>query len=277
MGAKEAFVNDYWKERQAAAQEKLTRKTVKETEEQLKQYYYQCMEDVIGQFEKTYNTYLLNVERGLESSPATLYKLDSYWQAQVRLRDLLQKLGDKQAVLFSKKFTRQYLQVYRSVALHDGAAFSEISYETAQQMINQIWCADGSSWNSRIWKNTNMLQQALNDGLIECVVTGTPSAALKNRLMYEFDVSFNRADNIVRTELAHIQTQAARDRYAAAGIKEVQVWADKDERQCKVCGKLHKQKFPVGGTMPIPAHPRCRCTIIPVIDIEPEQLKLEGF
>lgn len=277
MGAKDAFVNDYWKERQAAAQEKLTRKSIKETEEQLKKYYFNCMESVIGQFEKTYNTYLLNVERGLESSPATLYKLDAYWQAQVKLRNELQKLGDKEAVLFSKQFTRQYLQVYRSIALHDGATFADISYETAYQMIQEIWCADGSSWNSRIWKNTNMLQQALNDGLIECVVNGAPSDTLKHRLMYEFDVSFSRADNIVRTELAHIQTQAARQRYADAGVKEIQVWADKDERQCEICGKLHKQKFPVGAKMPIPAHPRCRCTIIPVIEIEPQQLKLEGF
>ena len=277
MNAKDAFVNDYWKERQAKAQEILTNKSIKDTEAQLAKYYKQCMQNVIGQFELTYKTYLLNVERGLESSPATLYKLDSYWNMQIKLREELQKLGDKQAVLYSREFTKQYMHIYKTVALHDGAAFSEISYDTAQQMIMQIWCADGSNWTSRIWKNTDRLQQALNDGLIECVVSGKPSDVLKRRLMDEFDVSFNRADNIVRTELAHIQTQAARDRYAAAGIKEVQVWADKDERQCEVCGKLHKKKFPVGAQMPIPAHPRCRCTIVPVIEVEPIQLKLDGF
>lgn len=269
---------EWWRERQANTQANLTNKSIKDTEKQLIKYYKQCMENVIGQFELTYKTYLLNVQRGLESSPATLYKLDAYWQAQVKLREELQKLGDKQTVLYSKGFTQHYKNIYRSVALHDGNTFSDISQETAQQMINSIWCADGSTWKSRIWKNTDMLQQALNDGLIECVVSGTPSDRLKSRLMEEFNVSFSRADNLVRTELAHIQTQAARDRYAAAGVKEVQVWADKDERQCSVCGKLHKQKFPVGGAMPIPAHPRCRCTIIPVIEVEPEpQLKLDGF
>lgn len=268
---------DYWADRQAKAQEVLTNKNVRDIEKQLAKYYKRSMVDVIGQFEKTYNTYLLNVERGLESSPATLYKLDSYWQMQTKLRDELQKLGDKQAVLFSKQFTQQYKQIYRAVALHDGFAFSEISTETALQMINEIWCADGSSWTSRIWKNTDKLQQALNDGLIECVVSGKPSAALKSRLMEEFNVSYSRADNIVRTELSHIQTQAARQRYLDNGVKEVQVWADYDERRCDICGKLHKQKFPVGGKMPIPAHPRCRCTIIPVIEVETEQLKLDGF
>lgn len=268
---------EYWADRQAKAQEILTQKSIKDTEKQLIKYYQRSMRNIIGQFETTYKTYLLNVERGLESSPATLYKLDSYWQMQVQLREELQKLGDKQSVLFSKEFTKQYRQIYRAIAINDGAAFATISSETARQMINEIWCADGSSWASRIWKNTDKLQQALNDGLLECVVSGTPSAALKERLTEEFKVSFNRADSIVRTELSHIQTQAARQRYLDAGVKEVQVWADKDERRCEVCGKLHKQKFPVGGAMPIPAHPRCRCTIIPVIEVEPEQLKLDGF
>lgn len=271
---------EYWADRQAKAQELLTNKSIKETEEQLIKYYQRCMQNVLGQMELTYKTYLLNVERGLESSPATLYKMDSYWQMQLQLREQLQKLGDKQTVLYAKNFTRQYLQIYKSIALHNEGGFSDVSYETANQMIMQIWCADGSSWQSRIWKNTDKLQQALNDGLLDCVVNGVPSEVLKRRLMDEFDVSFNRADNIVRTELAHIQTQAARDKYAAAGVKEVQVWASEDERRCKICGKLHKQKFPVGGAMPVPAHPRCRCSIIPVIEVKPrenEQLKLDGF
>lgn len=269
--------HEYWAERQAKAQEILTKKSIKETEKQLAKYYRSAMQKVIGQFETTYNTYLLNVERGLESSPATLYKLDTYWQMQIQIREELQKLGDKQAILYSKQFTKQYKQIYRAIALNDGAAFATISDEMALQMINEIWCADGSSWTSRIWKNIDKLQQALNEGLIDTVVSGTPSAVLKSRLMDEFNVSFSRADNIVRTELSHIQTQAARQRYIDAGIKEIEVWADKDERRCEICGKLHQKRFPANGAMPIPAHPRCRCTILPVVEVEPMQLKLDGF
>ena len=70
----------------------------------------------------------------------------------------------------------------------------------------------------------------------------------------------------MRTEIAHIQTQAARDRYIDAGVAEVEVWADKDERRCDVCGKLHEKRFKVTEKIPVPAHPRCRCTIIPVVE-----------
>lgn len=269
--------SEYWAERQAKIQENITKKTLKETEEQLAKYYKRSMDSVIGQFLQTYNTYISNVNRGLESSPATLYKLDTYWQMQVKLREELKKLGDKQAVLFSRSFTNEYKQIYKAIALHDGFAFSEINTETAMQMIKQIWCADGSSWSDRIWKNTDKLQEALNEGLIDCVISGVPSDRLKERLVESFNVSYRSADTVVKTELSHIQTQAARKRYEDNGIKEVEVWADKDERRCDVCGKLHQKRFPVGAQMPIPAHPRCRCTIIPVIEIKPDQLKLDGF
>jgi SPP1 gp7 family putative phage head morphogenesis protein len=66
--------------------------------------------------------------------------------------------------------------------------------------------------------------------------------------------------------MAHIQTQAAQKRYEDYGLKEVQVWADEDERRCEICGELHQKKYPIGAVMPIPAHPRCRCCIIPVVD-----------
>lgn len=258
----------YWEERQAKAQEILTNKNVKETEAQLKKYYSNSMKKVIGQFEQTYNKLLLTIEEGREPTPADLYKLDTYWQMQSQLRKELQKLGDKQAALLSQKFMDEYIEIYEGIAIKDDLFFGEVSRETAEQMINQVWCADGKSWSSRIWKNTDLLQEALNENLIDCVLTGKKTTQLKKLLQEQFNVSYNRADSIVRTEMAHIQTQAAQQRYLDYGIKEVQVWADKDERRCDICGKLHEKHFPIGGAMPIPAHPRCRCCIIPVVEVD---------
>ena len=61
-------------------QNKLTKKTIKETEEQLIKYYGRSMKKIIKQFEETYNNVILNVEDGKEPTPADLYKLDKYWQ-----------------------------------------------------------------------------------------------------------------------------------------------------------------------------------------------------
>lgn len=259
-------MNNYWAERTAKTQERLTSKSIKDTEKQLKKYYKSSMEKILGQFQEVYLKLFLSISEGREPTPADLYKLDKYWQLQGQLKVELQKLGDKQAALMSKQFEDQYINIYNALALQDSRMFSEVDRETAHQMINQIWCADGQSWSNRIWTNTDKLQQALNDNLIDCVLTGKKTTQLKQILQEQFAVSYNRADSIVRTEMAHIQTQAAQQRYKDYGIQEVEVWADEDERRCDVCGKLHKTRYPINGALPIPLHPNCRCCIIPVVE-----------
>lgn len=263
----------YWEERQAKAQEKLTTKSIKDTEKQLRQYYRSAMLDTIGQFEATYQKLLLSMDEGREVTPADLYKLDKYWKMQGQLKQELQKLGDKQSVLFANQFAELFSQIYEATALKGEAAYTELSQETVEQMINQIWCADGKSWSSRVWDNTDKLQQSLNDNMLHCVLTGKKPSELKKLLMKDFDVSFNRADSVVRTELAHIQTEAARQRYLDSGIKEVEVLVSPDERTCPICGALEGKRFSIGDVMPVPAHPNCRCCIVPVVEDEKSDIE----
>ena len=256
----------YWKDRMAKAQDALTDKNRKQLEKQLQKYYGKSMERVINDFERTYNKILLAVEDGKDPTPADLYKLDTYWKMQGQLKIELEKLGNKQLSAMSKIFELNFFDVYYSIALETDDSFGEIDAEIANQVINSIWVADGKSWSQRVWDNTNKLQQALNDNLIECVVTGKKTSELKKLLQEQFNVSYNRADSLVRTEMAHIQTQAAQKRYEDAGIKQVQMWAPKDERRCPECSKLHKKLYPVHGVMPVPVHPNCRCVMLPVIE-----------
>lgn len=257
---------EYWIERNRKAQQALTNKSIKATERQLKKYYSNAMVKIIGQFEQTYNKVLSSIDEGREPTPADLYKLDTYWQMQGQLRQELQKLGDKQITLLSKNFELHWFDIYYSIAVPGETAFSTIDNELVQQMINQIWVADGTSWSQRIWNNTSKLQEALNEGLLNILVTGKKTSELKKTLQEQFGVSYSRADALVRTETAHIQTQAAQKRYEDYGMKEVEVWVDEDERTCPICSKLEGKRIPIHGTMPIPAHPKCRCCIIPVVD-----------
>lgn len=263
-----AVPKEYWAKRQVRTQEALTDKNIADTEKQLTKYYLTSMERVIGYFKDTYNHLLLAMEEGRKPSPADLYKLDKYWQLQAQLKRELEKLGDKTHTLLNKNFVDEYTNIYRAIAIKDDLFFGQVDTVSAQQMINQIWCADGKSWSQRIWTNTEKLQEALNENLITCVATGRDSNELKKLLQKEFGVAYNRADRLVRTEMAHIQTQAARQRYLDAGITEVEVWASKDERRCEICGDLHLKRFPIYDVMPVPAHSNCRCCIIPVVEVD---------
>lgn len=257
---------EYWADRMANSQAKLTSKNIKQIEKQLKKYYGNSMKRVISDFEATYDKLLAAQEEGSEPTPADLYKLDKYWQMQAQLRHELQRLGDRQISTMSKIFELQFFDIYYSIALPSKDAFTTINREGAMHLINAIWCADGKNFSQRVWDNVNNLIETLNEGLVDCVITGRKTSQLKKDLQERFGVSYSRADSIVRTEMSHIQNTAAKQRYEDYGIKEFEVWADKDERLCEVCGKLHKTRYPMGAASPVPVHPRCRCSIIPVVD-----------
>lgn len=257
---------NYWQDRMAASLARLTNKSTRQIEKQLKKYYADTMRRTIADFEATYNKLLTAVGEGKQPTPADLYKLDKYWQAQGQMRKELQKLGDRQTVALSKAFEENFFEIYYSIGIPGLEAFNTIDTSMVQQLINHVWVADGKSWSQRIWENTELLAATLNDELVNCVVAGKKTTDLKNMLLERFNVSYGRADALVRTELAHIQTQAAQKRYEDYGIQEVEVWADEDERRCEVCGKLHQKRYPIGAVPPVPAHPRCRCTIVPVVE-----------
>lgn len=259
--------NNYWNERIAQMQERIRNKRESEINKQINKYYKQAMDKVIQDFEDTYNAIEQKKEEGKEVAIANLYKLDRYWRLQGQLKNELEKLGNKQAKLLSRDFEILFFEIYNSLDVVSDVEFTRINREGALQLINAIWCADGKDFKQHIWGNTNKLVETLNEELVHCVITGKKTSDLKKLLRERFNVSHLQANTLVQTEMSHIQNTAARQRYNDMGVKEFQVWASKDERRCKKCGKLHKTVHSITEASPVPVHPRCRCSIIPVIDI----------
>jgi SPP1 gp7 family putative phage head morphogenesis protein len=256
--------DEYWGERLAKTQEKLTNKNIKQIEKQLKKYYGNSMKRVIADFEATYDKLLATQEEGKEITTADLYKLDKYWSMQAQLRNELQKLGERQVSALSKIFEIQFFDIYYSIAITGADAFTKIDKVGARQLINAIWCVDNKSFSDRVWNNVNNLIETLNEGLIDSVITGRKTTQLKKLLVERFKVSYSQADSVARTEIAHVQNVAARQRYEDYGIRKYKVRAAEDERTCEICGSLHGTIHEIGEREPVPAHPRCRCSIIPI-------------
>lgn len=259
-------MSTYWKDRETAARHVLMSKSQKEIDKKLRKQYTKLSKQLIKDYEALYNEVLLKQAAGEQISPATLYRLDKYWELQTQTRQMLNKFGAYQQSLFSKVFQVFYQHTYNSINIKGLEAFNTLDEAALEQVINQVWCADGKAWSDRVWDNTAMLQQTLEEGLIECVAAGKKTTQLKHILQDKFNASYHRADTLVRTEIAHIHTKAAQQRYIDYGIKEYEFWADYDERRCDVCGKLHQKRFPITSTPKVPQHPNCRCVILPVID-----------
>lgn len=257
----------YWQDRLQASQQALANKRRKEIDKRIRKYYKDLSKQVIADYENLYNQVLLKQNAGESISPATLYSMDKYWAMNAQLRKRLSKLGSHLTAMMSKIFEIIYKDSYNAISLKGLEAFNTIDEAAISQVLNAVWAADGKTWSERIWHNTQLLQQTLDEQLVHCVVTGKKPTQLKKLLQERFDVSYSRADTLVRTEIAHIQTEAAKQRYTDYGIDTVQIWADYDERRCPHCGKLHKKIYPVGAHVPIPAHPNCRCCIVPVVNV----------
>ena len=99
--------------------------------------------------------------------------------------------------------------------------------------------------------------------MINCVVTGKKTTQLRDLLMHRFKVSRSQANALVRTELAHIETEAARQRYEDYGLSQYEFLADTDERTCKhhsaSCASLDRKRFYFSemqaGVNAVPMHP----------------------
>ena len=263
----------YWAKRQAKIQEQLTKQSQKRIDKQLIKYYGETAKRVITEFENVYNKILVQQADGKEVTPALLYQLDSYWNMQAQLREQLRKLGEKQISLLTKEFEVAFFDVYYSIAPEGMKAFNTIDAVAARQMINTVWLADGKDFSRRIWENTEKLLETLNDGLIHTVATGARTRELKSALMERFNVSYSRANTLVRTELAHVQTVAAKQRYEDYGLKEYEILGNDDDscgNHSVDCHAMDGKKFlysemVIGKNAP-PFHPNCKCAIIPVID-----------
>lgn len=269
-------MSSYWAKRAAKTQERLTKKNVLQTEKQLAKYYASTMEKTVDSFINTYEKIFHNITEGKNVTPADLYKLDKYWKMQAQLEVELQRLGDKQSVLFLQRFRDQYLEVYQSLeiaGIDSTSFFNTLDKRMAEEMIKQVWCADGKSWSERIWTNISRLKQTLNDELVACVVSGKTTRDLKQILQKRFKVSYSQANMIARTEMAHIQTQAAQQRYKDYGLEYYEILGNDDDtcgNHSIDCHKMDGKKFLLSemqaGVNAPPFHPNCKCCITPVIN-----------
>lgn len=82
-----------------------------------------------------------------------------------------------------------------------------------------------------------------------------------------------RAELIASTETTRAYAEGNTLAYRESGVVDDREWRTAaDERVCPICGPLHKKRATLGSPFEgrhdnPPAHPRCRCWVVPVIDI----------
>lgn len=233
----------YWIKRTLDEQNKLRNYNEYQVQMQLRKYYQQALKHAMNSYTATYNKYLELKLNNQNITPNTLYTLERYWQMQQELSELLYSLGDKSISAMEKSFTREYQQSFKAIKIPEHTYNGKPSIEGAKAAIETIWCADGKHFSQRVWNNMSQLVQELNEGLVNIAVTGKGTKEFTKYLMERFNVSYNRAKAVVVTEMTHIQTQAAKDRYEGYGIEEFEFLDTEDEKTCDKCSALNGKRF----------------------------------
>ena len=113
------------------------------------------------------------------------------------------------------------------------------------------------------------LKKQLTSSLLEGLEAGEGARDLSKRVAGDLAMDRNRAELIARTETMRAFNDTAVAQYRTADVEKVQWWAAIDDRTCDVCGDFggyHGKIFDIDKAPECPAHPRCRCVLLPVID-----------
>ncbi len=144
-------------------------------------------------------------------------------------------------------------------------SFSTPNQRAMEEMLNKPW--NGSNFSKRLWKNTQVLANNLNDILTIGLTQGKTLTELAVQLRNRMNKSFNECHRLVRTETMHYLNESAFRAYKDGGCEEVELYAAEDERTCEICGARHGKRYKINKRPILPFHPNCRCTYLPVINV----------
>lgn len=273
----------YWQDRQFSQRKILLDKTIEETQDKLATIYKSSMKDI----EKDMRSLYLELQQQSADGKVKindLYRYNRYWELRNDVNQKLKSLGEKEIKLMDKQLLNQYMKVQeyfnknpkfmakteRGVTKVVSAVpvdlNSPVVSENAEAVVNSVWCADGKYWSERVWEHKAQLQADLEQGLLDTIVRGVGPDELTKTLMKDFNKEYNVANTLVRTELTHVYTRAAADRYSEAGCEFYEVLSAQSDDECyDMNGTVIRLSEMVEGDNAPPFHPNCRCTILPVI------------
>lgn len=246
----------YWEKRILAAEEQATARGV-ELIHELQALYVKSYQQIIHEVEK------LAATATLDGAGAT-----EVWQYEraVELEKILAKNIELMSAEMTSKtadtLTTVYTTTQESMAQIFGKEFVSPNEFQVKAVLNEVYY--GNNYSGRIWKHNAALGGRIKSDMERMIVTGQNPQSIAKKLQLDYNVAYNNAERLIRTEASRIYAQATEDSYKQYGIKENEFLAEPGA--CKVCSGHDKKTYQVGNGPTLPVHPRCRCVYLPVIE-----------
>ncbi len=241
----------YWQERVTLYQ-LYTDSYIDALEREYQKLYYNMFHKVWNDYELlNFNNYIKQ-QKGEQLTRTELYKAKRWQMLYQQMRLHTEEYSTGMIKATQKALMLNYKEV-SNVIKGPAEMFFQMDERKLKKVVNEVWCADGQSWSKRIWKNTGRLQYVLKEQLAEGIMKGEHSSQIAKRIQEAMGSSFSSAKRLASTELAHIETIAAQDRYKEYGIEEWKISATHDEKTCPICSSHDGEQYSIDEA-PVPLH-----------------------
>lgn len=160
----------------------------------------------------------------------------------------------------NKAYYTNLFDIQRGLGI--GFNVAEMPLESIQEILKNKW--SGEHYSKRIWRNTDVLAEKLEEVITIGLMTGKSSRKMAIELEELANYGKFAAERIIRTETTYISNAAEIESYKECGIDKYVFIATLDLRTSNQCREKDKKIFnvkdaEVGVNLP-PLHPYCRST-----------------
>lgn len=180
-------------------------------------------------------------------------------------------LYDKAWFNHEEEFVNEFLRLYGWAAGYARSNVArQVKTEIATDFINpEITHYFQNQSSERVTRINETTRQTLQTQLAEAYRNQESMKDVMNRIrdVVNCDKPKGRAEMIARTELAFAYSRGLTTTYREIGVHRLQWRAVMDNRTCSICKNNNGEIFTVDEIeASLPAHPRCRCTVVEAED-----------
>lgn len=268
-------MNDYWKKRVLANEEKTQRYAASAVKRQQK-LYRQTYQEIEKQLESLALELLESGQYG-SLTRSQLWQFKKYVDLQQVIGNLMEGMSNKQISITTEVLRQAFEETIGStlegLKSQENIAYSLLNKSQVDQVLNTAW--SGKHYSQRIYGTNSKIAERMKKDMTDMIILGKNTTQIKRKLMDDLNVSFSYADRLVRTEASHIYNEAAKKAYEEAKVEEVEVLVENDSDLCPECQALAETnggKYRLGSEPRLPLHPNCRCCYAPIVDLSVKKL-----
>lgn len=142
-----------------------------------------------------------------------------------------------------------------------GQPFTVVSEQQVKSLLEMP--NKGFTLSQRVHVNNQLVADKLNRDIGRLLFLNEKPEVIMRELVKNLNITQAQAERLFRTETSRFFSEAAHDSYKQAGLKNFEFLAEASA--CEVCSSLDGRVYDIDAGTPVPVHPNCRCTILPII------------